>query len=211
MDPDESPFNRASFLLRRASLSACCRQKDEAPPQRASPFRLECQMHGHCHPDTHVTSRIPSVRSASHFSDSGIILTFAARILIASPCSVTTAASDDEFSKPTNTPGWNRGSHFPPLAGLVSMCKIFSSNSKIGVLSLRTCSLCSSVSHSLPMSHLFVRYAANSTSPAQYLCGRAGLWSQCESHRTFYGSIGLAFTPTGGLSRTVSLPSWRAC
>ena len=33
---------------------------------------------------------------------------FAARVLIASPCSVTTTASDDDFSMTTNTPGWNR-------------------------------------------------------------------------------------------------------
>ena len=48
----------------------------------------------------------------------GILPTFAARVLIAGPCSVTTAASDDEFSMPTNTAGWNRGSHFPPSCWL---------------------------------------------------------------------------------------------
>ena len=88
----------------------------------------------------------------------------AERVLIAVPCSVTTTASDDEFSIPTNTPGWNRGSHFTPLAGLASMCRIFSPNSRIGVLSLRPCSLCSSVFPSLPMSLLFIRYAVISTS-----------------------------------------------
>ena len=80
------------------------------------------------------------------------------------PCSVTTTASDDAFSIPTNAPGWNRGSHFPPLAGLAGVCKIFSPNSRIGVLSFRPCSLCIGVFPSLPMSHLFVRYAADSTS-----------------------------------------------
>ena len=53
----------------------------------------------------HGTARIPSIRSAPHLSDSGILLTFADRVLVASPCSVTTTASDDEFSIPTNTPG----------------------------------------------------------------------------------------------------------
>ena len=53
--------------------------------------------------------------------------------------------SDDEFNIPTNIPGQNRGSHFPPLAGLPSMYKIFSPNSRIGVLPLPPCSLCVSV------------------------------------------------------------------
>ena len=64
------------------------------------------------------TARIPSVLSASHLSDSGILLTFASRVLIASPCSVTTTASGDDNTMSTNTPGWNRGSHFPPLGWL---------------------------------------------------------------------------------------------
>ena len=42
-----------------------------------------------------------------HLSDSGILLMFAERVLIAVPCSVTTTPSDDEFSI-TNLPGWNR-------------------------------------------------------------------------------------------------------
>ena len=52
---------------------------------------------------------MPSILSASHLSDSGILLTFAERVLIAGPCSVTTTASEDGFSITTNT------SHFPPL------------------------------------------------------------------------------------------------
>ena len=109
-------------------------------------------------------ARISSILPASHLSDSGTLLMFADLVLIASPCSVTTTAPDDEFSMPTNAPGWNRGSHFPPLAGLAGMKRIFSPNSRIGVLSLRPCSLCSGVFPSLPMSSLFIRYAANSTS-----------------------------------------------
>ena len=62
-------------------------------------------------------------------------MTFAARTLIASPCSVTTTASDDEFSMPKNAPGWNLGSHFPPLACFAGMYKIFSPSSRLGVLS----------------------------------------------------------------------------
>ena len=41
----------------------------------------------------HKTARIPSIRSASHLSASGILLTFAAHVLIASPCSVTTSSA----------------------------------------------------------------------------------------------------------------------
>ena len=83
--------------------------------------------------------RVPSLRLR------GILLTFAERVLIAVPCSATTTVSDEEFNIPTNTPGWNRGSHFPPLVGLAGMYRIFSPNSRMGVLSLRPCSLCSGV------------------------------------------------------------------
>ena len=102
-------------------------------------------------------ARTLSIPSASHLSDSGILLTFAERVLIAVPCSLTTTASDDELSIPTNTPEWNRGSHFPPLADLADMYRIFSPTSRIGVLSRRRCSLCSGVFPSLPTSHRFIR------------------------------------------------------
>ena len=130
----------------------------------ASPFRLEYRTRCHCHLETHGTARIPSIRSASHLSNSGILLTFAARALMASPCSVTTTTFDNGFSVPTSTPGWNLGSHFPPLAGLVGMYKVFSPNSGIGVLSFRRCRLWTSVFPSLPTSHLFIKYAANPAS-----------------------------------------------
>ena len=55
-------------------------------------------------------------------------------------CSVTTTASDDDFSMPANTPEWSRGSHFPSLAGLAGMYKISSPNSKIGCLFAQTVS-----------------------------------------------------------------------
>ena len=125
---------------------------------------------GRLHSDLNVECLVTAVRrpwNSSHSEKSvrlKILLSFAARVLIASPCSVTTTASDDEFSIPTNSPGWNRGSHFPLLAGLAGMYKILSPNSRIGVLSFRPCSICSGVFPSLPMSHLFIRYAANSTS-----------------------------------------------
>ena len=123
----------------------------------------------------------------------------------ASLCSVTTT---DEFSIPTNTPGWNRGSHFPPLAGLAGMHRIFSPNSRIGVLFLRPCRLCSGVFPSLPMSHLFIRYAANSTNQHNILtsggtlvpCAMIQRSLQCpclagnEAHRTLDDTIGLAFS-----------------
>ena len=102
-------------------------------------------MRGRCHLETKEVARTLSIPSASHLCDSGTLLTFAARVLIAVPCSVTTTASDDELSIPTNTPERNHGSHFPPLADLAGMCRIFSPNSGIGVLFLRPCSLCSGV------------------------------------------------------------------
>ena len=58
---------------------------------------------------------------------------------------------------PTNTPGEDRGSDFPPLAGLASIHKIFSPNSRIDVLSLLPCSLRFGVFPSLPMSYLFMK------------------------------------------------------
>ena len=133
----------------------------------------------------HGTARIPSILSSTHLSDSGILLTFAERVLIAVPCSVTTTASDDEFNMPT-TPGWNRGSHFPPLAGFAGMYRIFSPNPRMGVLSLPPCSLCSGVFPSLPMSHLFIRYAANSTNRT-ISWRRAGFWSQCDARARLSG------------------------
>ena len=131
---------------------------------------------------------------------------FAERVLIAISCSVTTTASDDEFNIPTNTLGWNRSSHFPPLAGLAGMYRIFSPNSRIGVLSLRPCSLCSGVFPSLPMSHLFIKYAANPTNQ-QYPCvgedSGPNAVLQCspqcpglagnELHRTLDEPFGLTF------------------
>ena len=122
-----------------------------------------------------------------------------------SPCSVTITDSDGEFNIPTNILGQNRGSHFPPLAGLASMYRIFSPNSRTGVLFLRPCSLVCRRLPSLPMSHLFIRYAANSTSQhsifesggiltlircsnANFKC--SGLTS-LESHRALDDPVGL--------------------
>ena len=64
----------------------------------------------------HRTACIPSIRPHPIFPTQDF---FAARVLIAKPCSVTTTAFfDDEFGIPTNTPGKNRGSNFSPHAGL---------------------------------------------------------------------------------------------
>ena len=167
----------------------------------------------------HGTARIPSILSTSQLSDSGILLTFADRVLIAVPCSVTTTASDDDFSIPTNTPGWNRGSHFPPLVVLAGVYRIFSPNAMIGMLSCRPCSLSSGVFPSLPMSHLFIRYAVNSTSqhnvlasggtPVPIRCSNAAFsvlaWP--ATNPTARSMIPLDWlSPSGGLSGTVLLP-----
>ena len=84
------------------------------------------------------------------------------------------------------------------------------------MLFLRPCSLCSAVFPSLLMSHPFIKYAANSTSVARDSGPYAVLQHslQCssltshESHSTFDDP---RWTPTGGLSGKVWLPSWRAC
>ena len=88
------------------------------------------------------------------------------------------------------------------------MCKIFSPNSRDGVLTHRPGSLSLGVFLSLPMSHVFIGYAANSQ-PTQYPCvGRdsdpntmlhccfqcSGLTSH-ESHRASDDPIRLASPP----------------
>ena len=95
-NPQRDPVVRS--LLCEGGFSPLCSPSARllgpgASSMRVSPFRPGCQMHCHCHPGT--TERRTSILSASHLSDSGILLMFAARVLIASPCSVTTTASDD--------------------------------------------------------------------------------------------------------------------
>ena len=74
--------------------------------------------------------------------------------------------------------------------------------SRAGVLSLRPCSLCVCVFPSLPMSHLFIWYAANSTSQDSILAsGKTFTPNTCsfqcsgltnhESYRAFDDSFGL--------------------
>ena len=139
-------------------------------------------------------------------------------------CSVTTTASDDEFSRPRNTPGWNLGSHVPPFAGLAGIYRIISPNSRIGVLSLRPCSLSSGVLPSLPMSHLFIKYAANSTNQHSILASGGTLATMRCSSAAFSVLAWPAtrpiarlmipldrLSPTGGLSGAICHPSWRAC
>ena len=168
----------------------------------ARPFQLGCRTHCHCHLVTKEVARVWSMLSASHLSYSGTLLMFAELVLIASPCSVTTTASDDEFSMPTNTPGWNRGSD---LAG---MYRIFSPNSRIGVLSLPpvwSLQRCLSVPADVAPVHQVCRKLHQ---PAQSPCvGRdSGPYAllQCslhcpglacnEPHRTLNDPVGLTFS-----------------
>ena len=65
------------------------------------------------------------------------------------------------------------------------------------------CSLYSGVFPSLPMSHLFVRYAANSSQHCILASGGTLVLKQCSS-------AALAFRHCG-FSGTVWLSSWRAC
>ena len=117
--------------------------------------------------------------------------------LIADRCSVTAAASDDEFRIPTNTPGQNRGRHFPTLAGLASTYKTFSTNTGIGVLSVRPCSLLAGVFLALPMSHLFIMNASKSSGqhgrPNDDSLQCSGLANH-KSHRAFDDSVVLALS-----------------
>ena len=105
-------------------------------------------------------ARIRSMLSASHLSDSGILLMFADLVLIASPCSVTTLPPMTSSAYQQTLMG---GAAAPTFLGLAGMYRIFSPNSRSGMLSLRPCSLCSGVFPFLPMSHLLIKYAANST------------------------------------------------
>ena len=186
-------------------------------PQRVSPtpdLDIECVATAIWRPRS---ARMPNTRSASHLSDSGTLLVLAARVfLVAVRCSVMTTTSDDMFSIPTITPGWNLGSHFPSLAGLAGVYKIFYPNSMIGVLSLRPCSLWSGVIPSLPIAHLFIRYAASSTSQQGILFSDGTLMPVRFARATFNGLAWQGTKPTvlsvmpldwlsatGGLSGTV--------
>ena len=143
----------------------------------------------------HGTARIPSILSVFHLCDSGIILTFAARVLIASPCSVTTTASDDEFSMPTNIPGRYRGSHFLLLLAWPTCARP----------SLQIPRWCLSVAADVTPVH---QIRSELHKPAQYPCIRwdfdantmlqrsfqcSGLTSH-ESHRAFGDSVGVALS-----------------
>ena len=101
--------------------------------------------------------------------------------------------------------GGTAASQFPPLVGSWRACL---QTPGFGVLSLRPCSLCSCVFPSLPMSHLFTKYAANSTSQHNILascgalapmrCSSAAFsvmtWPDNEPHRTLDDPVGLAFS-----------------
>ena len=122
----------------------------------------------------HGTARIPSIRSASHLSESGILLTFAARLLIAFHCPVTTAASDDELRMPTRME-----SRFP-----------FSSACRLGQSSLRISgSVCCPFGYAACVAVSFRRCRCRTCSsctqhipPASQISLRwKGLWSQCDA------------------------------
>ena len=107
---------------------------------------------------------------ASHLSDSAILLTFAESVLIASPCSVTTTASDNGFSMPTNTPGME-----PRLP--LSSSRWFGGHVQ-DLLSKLCCPFARVVFAAvsfLAMSHLFIRSAAHSTSQHSILASGVNL------------------------------------
>ena len=68
------------------------------------------------------TALIPSIRHASHLSDSGLLLTFAARVLIANPCSVTiTTYSKTESWVPLSSACWF-SKHVQNLSKIENRC-----------------------------------------------------------------------------------------
>ena len=145
----------------------------KAPSSRASPFRLQYRMRCYCHPETmeRLAFRVCCPRPTSPTQD--FLLTFAARGLTASPCSVTTTASDDEFSMPTITPRCNLGSHFPPLAGLAGMGKIFS-------LRIPGSSVCCPFAHAASAAVSSHRYRCHTCSSSSILAsGRAVVPTRC--------------------------------
>ena len=100
----------------------------------------------------------------------------------------------------------------------------FSPNSRIGELAFRPCSLCSGVFPSLPISHLFIKCGANSTSqhsilassgtrvPVRCSSATSSVLAWPATSPTVRSMMPLDWpSPTGPLSRTVWLPSWRAC
>ena len=162
-----------------------------------------------------------STRSASHLSDLEIPMTFAARVLIASPCSVTTSASDDEFNMPTDTPRWNRSSHFPLLFLVWQAC----TRSPLRIPGSECCpfahAACAAMSFRRCRCHTCSQVRSEFHQPGKYPCvGRApspekmlqrslqlsGLASH-ESHCTSDDPIGPAFSRWWSLSGTVWLPS----
>ena len=132
-----------------------------------------CRTHCHSHPETtgQLAFRVLGPRPISPTAG------FSCRSLV--PCSVTTTASDDEFTISTNTPGWDRGSHVHPLAGLAGMYRIFFPSSRMGVLSLRPCSLCSGVFPSPPMSHLFIKGTQQIPPASTVSLRQVGFWFPC--------------------------------
>ena len=93
------------------------------------------------------------------------------------------------------------------VACLASLYKIFSPNSRIGVLSFRPCNVCVGVFRSLPLVH---QIRSELHLPTQYPCidapvQRSVFW--LDHPRVPHDSVELAVSPTGGLSCTVWLPS----
>ena len=158
-------------------------QESEAPPLQASPFQLECRRQCHCHLETtgQLAFRVFGPRPIS--PTQAILLTFAARVLIASPCSVTTTSSDDEFSMPTNTPGWNRwfplsSSSLAWPACTKSSLRIPGSVTRCLFDPLQPVQRCVSVAADVTPVHQGMQQIP----PASTISlRRAGFWSQCDA------------------------------
>ena len=118
---------------------------------------------------------------------------------------------------PTNTPRWNRGSHYPPLAGLAGMYKIYSPEFQDRCVDPFAHMACAAVSFpSLP--HVTPCSSCTQQSPqASKVSLRRARFSspmRCSS-AAFCVLAGPATSPTARsmipCGQDVSFPSWRAC
>ena len=183
----------------------------------------ECHMHCHCHPETmkRLAFRVLCPRPISP-----ILLMFAERVLIAVPCSVTTTASDDEFSIPTNTPGWNRGFPFSPsrwlarhvqdlLSEFQNRCVVPSTMQPLQWRLFRRCRCHTCSSGTQQNSARQHRILASGGILVSMRCSNTAF--QCsgvtgnESHRAFADSIGLAFSHLRSLRNNLAGFPFLAC
>ena len=184
---DESPFNRASVLLRHASLWVCCLPSPVLKYQHPGHPSLRPQWSKSAlrkyvlaprvvlslPSGDHGNARIPRVRSAIFPTEESSGRSPHVFFFIADRCLVTTTASDDEFSiEYSRIESWVQTS----LLLLVWQACTSSSlqNPRIGVLSLRPCGpVCRRLSVTADVAS--VHQIRSELHPPQYPCIRRDL------------------------------------